>query len=585
MSWRRLAVLSGACLLPALAVAQDAITRELEAAAAGVVAIEAQFGDRSSFGAGVVVARERDALLVVTANHVLRQGRDASTALAVRLKSKPDLSLKAMPLPQMDVADDLALLRVEGLAAQGIDPCALPAMKLERPTALRRGHAVYPLGNPAGVAWRVPVRADVVTKIDDAQITFESALIENGHSGGGLFNAFGDLVGIIRADQPPYGIATRMDRVAARLKAWGRAGTDTCTAAAAVPAATRPSSASTRLDFSGLTAKQWGHASAYRACTEIGRDGKTQPCPEKPEPTLELFNAIQRGDVQDVRRLLDLAGFDAEGQKWPYPLHLAAGLGQVEVMKLLLQMGAKKNTSIRAPHHDFHSREFPATPLYLATRTGQHEAMRLLIRAGASMSEGEGVSGGTGTPLCAAARNNQIEEARVLITAGAPLKSRWWDHAPMACAVAAGHVGMVRLLDQARAPLDGGQNGAIGLLRLAAENVHLEVMRYLVSRRVPLECPRHTPCDSPLYVSLIKNERLEAARLLLDAGADPNAGDYKRPLQLALEFRNVPAMKLLLKAGADPNLTTREGQTLLAIAQQSEQDDAVALLRAHGAKR
>ncbi len=58
---------------------------------------------------------------------------------------------------------------------------------------------------------------------------------------------------------------------------------------------------------------------------------------------------------------------------------------------------------------------------------------------------------------------------------------------------------------------------------------------------------------SSLHVAA-REGNMERARLLLDAGADPNATDYEgwTPLYLAVYNGRTEFAKLLLEAGADP---------------------------------
>lgn len=100
-----------------------------------------------------------------------------------------------------------------------------------------------------------------------------------------------------------------------------------------------------------------------------------------------------------------------------------------------------------------------------------------------------------------------------------------------------------------------------------------------------MECGNEAPiCDTPLYAA-VNEGKLEAARLLLDAGADRDHSSHTPYLHLTIERGNLAMLKLLLKAGADPNVKNREGQTALALALRQESADAVALLRTSGAKR
>jgi ankyrin repeat protein len=77
-----------------------------------------------------------------------------------------------------------------------------------------------------------------------------------------------------------------------------------------------------------------------------------------------------------------------------------------------------------------------------------------------------------------------------------------------------------------------------------------------------------------------------AMRILLDAGADPNAADHRfrwTPLLQAIHKQRLDAMRLLLERGADPNGRAPGGLTPLLMAADDPDPTAVALLLAHGA--
>ena len=64
------------------------------------------------FGAGIVVGRNGDAVQVVTANHLVRQGEETATDLRVAFKHAPDRILRATALPALDAEADLAVIEV-----------------------------------------------------------------------------------------------------------------------------------------------------------------------------------------------------------------------------------------------------------------------------------------------------------------------------------------------------------------------------------------------------------------------------------------------------------------------------------------
>lgn len=78
---------------------------------------------------------------------------------------------------------------------------------------------------------------------------------------------------------------------------------------------------------------------------------------------------------------------------------------------------------------------------------------------------------------------------------------------------------------------------------------------------------------------------VEAAGLLLDAGADPNAADPRgwRPLHFAAMMNDLRMVRLLLSRGADVNARAWRGLTPLTMALQSGNGDLARLLLAAGA--
>src|SRR5262249_5727290 len=136
-------------------------TQSPEVGAQLVVTVDGVIGAAPTFGAGMVFARDETRIYIATANHVVRAGGQAASRLKVRLKAYPKKPLSARLLPQADVQRDVAVLLVEGPAAQGVDMCVVRLDRLAKPGMAKRGDPVYPIGSPNGVPWASPVVPDV----------------------------------------------------------------------------------------------------------------------------------------------------------------------------------------------------------------------------------------------------------------------------------------------------------------------------------------------------------------------------------------------------------------------------------------
>lgn len=130
-------------------------------------------------GSGVVVADQR----VITNCHVAKSA--ASTLVRLDGKDYPSTLLRI----DADPLHDLCLLAVEALHA--------PALQLADIRALKVGQKVFALGAPKGLD--LTLSEGIVSSLrkhDDSHFIQTTASISPGSSGGGLFNAAGEVIGI-----------------------------------------------------------------------------------------------------------------------------------------------------------------------------------------------------------------------------------------------------------------------------------------------------------------------------------------------------------------------------------------------------
>jgi ankyrin repeat protein len=287
----------------------------------------------------------------------------------------------------------------------------------------------------------------------------------------------------------------------------------------------------------------------------------------------QLLDAVSEGDTAAVARLL-AAGADPNalvaermqsGEVFQSTaLREAAGCGQLEVLRLLLDSGA--DPSLASSDGD--------TPLMTAARLGQLKVLRRLLGRGAAV---DAVEPGTGlTAFHWACFHNKVDCAEELARVGcdAGLKDKS-GHTGRELAEGKGHAAVVERLrvvvgEQLRAaqaagpapapepPEVVGDGGPAGkLVAAAAEGDGAAVAWLLAAGADPnasmaARTPSGEVAQSTALCDAAAHGRLEAARLLLEAGADASLadGDGFTPLMQAAFNGQLGVLRLLLARGA-----------------------------------
>ena len=282
-----------------------------------------------------------------------------------------------------------------------------------------------------------------------------------------------------------------------------------------------------------------------------------------------LHQAVRVDDVETARRLL-ASGADARlvNRLGVTPLALASDNGSTAMMRLLLDAGADPNAADPAGE----------TMLMIAARVGVTDAVRLLLDRGASADARDETY--RQTPLMIAVRENHPAIVTLLIERGVDVNAQTRASLPPPWILPNSVPGFSNGVGIYRGgPPDRGVRppipGAMTPLLYAARDGRVEAARLLLDAGADINLT-DANAITPLITAIVNN-RVAVARLLVERGADIQAADWygRTPLWSAVETRNMdvdnasflnsidraPLLELievLLARGANPNARTRE---------------------------
>jgi ankyrin repeat protein len=334
-----------------------------------------------------------------------------------------------------------------------------------------------------------------------------------------------------------------------------------------------------------------------------------------------------------LRALDDGADADARGPDGATALLWAAHLGDRELVAALLARGANPDAV----------NDYGVAPLAAAALEADPEIVGALLRAGAEV-EAENPEGQTA--LMVVARTGRVEAARLLLEHGADVNAReaFGGQTALMWAAAQRHPDMIRLLVEHGAAVDERgevhdwerrvtaeprikimQTGGFTPLLYAAREGCIACVEPLVSGGADVDLS--DPYGMTPLVLALYNRHFDTAVELIERGADVNQWDWwgRSPLYLAIELNRIPdssrrdlptlddhtgldVARLLLERGANVNMRLKHqpplrnepgdrgftdgspdvlvvspGATALHVAAKASDDEAVALLLAHGA--
>ncbi|XP_078424344.1 death-associated protein kinase 1 isoform X2 [Cetorhinus maximus] len=310
-----------------------------------------------------------------------------------------------------------------------------------------------------------------------------------------------------------------------------------------------------------------------------------------------IIHAINDDNVPGLQHLLgSLANYDINqaNKHGTPPLMIAAGCGNVQILNLLIQKGAKIDVQDKSG----------SNALYWAARHGHTETLKFLLQKECPLN----VQDKSGeTALHVAARYGNVEVVQYLCNVGVnpnlqdrdqetPLHCAAWHgyyavakalceadcsvhiknkegETPLLTAAARGYVDIVECLIEHNADMDEIDTDGHTALHLAVRRCQIEVVKYLLSQGCFIDV-QDLHGNSALHVAC-KDGNVAIVMALCDANCNLDlTNKYGRiPLHLAANTGSLDVVRHLCLAGANVEAVSSDGRTAedLARAEQHEQ--------------
>ena len=275
----------------------------------------------------------------------------------------------------------------------------------------------------------------------------------------------------------------------------------------------------------------------------------------QPDGTSALHWAVEHDDLELIDLLLRAgARVAVRTREGVTPLQLAAINGSARTIDRLIKAGADPKAPLSGNND---------TALMMASRTGRTDALRVLLEAGSDVNAKE--SWGGTTALMWAASGGNADAVRMLIAAGADVNAK---SAYVAAANGRGFEGRTPNTTRTETRSEEFASGWLTPLMLAARDGNVELARILVDAGADVNAGAGDGKNA-LAIAIF-NGNYDVASFLVERKADVNKADAQRftPLFWAVDRRNMetapnfpwmvtadpmPLIRALLDAGANPN--------------------------------
>nr|XP_054300985.1 E3 ubiquitin-protein ligase MIB2 isoform X7 [Pongo pygmaeus] len=245
-------------------------------------------------------------------------------------------------------------------------------------------------------------------------------------------------------------------------------------------------------------------------------------------------------------------------------LQVAAYLGQVELVRLLLQARA----GVDLPDDEGN------TALHYAALGNQPEAARVLLNAGC---RADALNSTQSTALHVAVQRGFLEVVRALCERGCDVNlPDAHSDTPLHSAISAGTgaSGIVEVLTEVpNIDVTATNSQGFTLLHHASLKGHALAVRKILARARQLVDAKKEDGFTALHLAALNNHREVAQILIREGRCDVNVRNRKlqSPLHLAVQQAHVGLVPLLVDAGCSVNAEDEEGDTALHVALQRHQ--------------
>jgi ankyrin repeat protein/L-ascorbate metabolism protein UlaG (beta-lactamase superfamily) len=305
----------------------------------------------------------------------------------------------------------------------------------------------------------------------------------------------------------------------------------------------------------------------------LARDPSLAVAPDGMNNT-PMHLAAQIGSVEILRLLLDAgAPVDVGDADNSTALDVAAQSGQLDAVKLLVESGADAR----------HSDNNGMTPLHFASYEGHDDVALYLLEHGADPAA---VTSRGSVALHGAALRGSTPTVAVLLEHGVPANARnEGGFTPLLSGTAGqADVELVRLLVEHGAWVDDRDREGTTALHNAAWRGNLDVVRYLIEQGASVNALMNGGGNTPLH-NAASTGNIEVVRALLDAGTQVDCRTTwgATPLQWAARQGGEDVVQLLLERGADARAVSNDGATPFFAAVDNGRLPAARLLAEAGA--